>query len=161
MTRAVLVVALAVASCASPRRAVEQVSEPAASARVRSPEPASDAAVSRASQAADGGAPDVEARPTLSRRLELRGAGKEPRRALRHAFAKGSRQKLRVEIVTRVLEKDRAVAEARIEAPLDVTIVEVRGDGSADFRYELGPVKARGTGTGPLAFVSRDAGIGQ
>jgi hypothetical protein len=163
MTRTVLLVALAVASCASPRRAVEQASEPAASAWVPSAAApkASDAAVSRTAQAADGGAPDVEARPTLSRRLELREAGKEPRRALRHAFAKGSRQKLRVEIVTRVLEKDRAVAEARIEAPLDVTIVEVRGDGSADFRYELGPVKARGTGAGPLSFVPRDAGIGQ
>jgi hypothetical protein len=161
MTKAILVVALVVASCASPRRAVEQAPEPAASARVVSPEPASDAVVSRAVQATDGGAPDVEARPTLSRRLELRETGKEPRRALRHAFAKGSRQKLRVEIVTRVLENDRAVAEARIEAPLDVTIVEVRGDGSAEFRYELGPVKARGTGAGSLSFVSRDAGIGQ
>jgi hypothetical protein len=162
MTRVVLVVALGVVSCASPRRAVQRAPEPAASAAwVDSPEPASEAVVPRPAQATDSGAPGVEARPTLSRRLELRETGKEPRRALRHAFAKGSRQKLRVEIVTRVLEKNRAVAEARIEAPLDVTILEVSGDGSADFRYELGPIKARGTGTGPLAFVSRDAGIGQ
>jgi hypothetical protein len=94
----------------------------------------------------------------LSRRLELRESGKEPRRALRHSFVKGSRQKLRVEVLTRVFEQQRIAAEARILAPLEVTIAAVRDDGSADFRYELGPLVASGGGAGPLAFISGDAG---
>jgi hypothetical protein len=159
MRKVALVVALVLAGCAGTRRSAEQQPETRAGVSVP-PALASSptAAAPRTAPATDSGVSEIEAgRPVLSRRLELQQAGKEPLRALRHVFTKGSRQRLRVEIVTRVLENGRALAEARIEAPLEVTIAEVRGDGSADFRYALGPIHARGPGAGPLAFVS-DAG---
>ena len=155
MRYVVFAVAVAAASCGSLRRSSGPAPEPTPVA------PAARSAPSAVRTAAsDGGAPDVDARPpSLSRRLELRDPGREPRRALRHAFAKGSRQKLRVEIETRVIEEHRVAAKAFLESKLLVTIVEVQGDGTAHFRYELGPIAVSGAGDGPLKLGSGDAGV--
>src|SRR5688500_8599502 len=120
MRMVALVVVLVLAGCAGTRRSSEQQPESRAGVSVP-PALASSpsAAAPRTAPAADSGGSEIEAgRPVLSRRLELQQAGKEPLRALRHVFTKGSRQRLRVEIVTRVLENGRALAEARIEASL-------------------------------------------
>jgi hypothetical protein len=78
---------------------------------------------------------------------------------LSHTFAGGARQKLRVEVETRLREADRDVDKSGLAAPLEVTIAELRGDGSARFRYVLGPIKVNRSGAGRIA-LGPDAGAG-
>jgi hypothetical protein len=82
---------------------------------------------------------------SMARRVELVDSGREPRRALRHRFARG-RQKLMVRTLTRFQQQQSILFELKVEAPFDVVLEPKAPPDRATFSYKLGPVKqiARG-----------------
>jgi len=105
-----------------------------------------------AGAAPDGGAPPPARAPTLSRRVELREPGREPRRVLRHAFVAGSRYALKVQISARITADKRSVSAVELRAPFDVQINGLGANGGAALSYTLGPIT-------PASPSAADAGV--
>ena len=141
MRIALFLLATGVAACAGaerpapPPEAVPATPAPVASAPSAVPPVAPDAGV----------APDSGPRPpTLTRRLELREPGAEPRRVVRHAFAAGSRHALRV-VVSAPASRRKSAPSPRSSCGLRSTSrsSEPIEGGAARFRYTLGPIAQR------------------
>ncbi len=77
-------------------------------------------------------------------------AGKEPRKRVRHAFKKGSRQKLSMKGTTRIAGGAMAMPSFILDAPIEATIVELNDAGDAKFSYKAGPFKHKTSGGGML-----------
>ncbi|MEZ4221113.1 MAG: hypothetical protein R3B13_09290 [Polyangiaceae bacterium] len=78
--------------------------------------------------------------------------GAEPRRVAKHAFRKGTKQSLKLNSVSKVSGISLPLPDIRMQAPMDIRIVEVSPEGDAKFSYAAGPfaVSQGGGGGGVL-----------
>jgi hypothetical protein len=82
--------------------------------------------------------------------VKLLDAGAAPRRALRHAFAKG-KQLLSMKAKTRVEGANLPLPTIALSAPLEARVIEVTKAGDARFQFQAGPFKTGAGGGGGAA----------
>jgi len=75
--------------------------------------------------------------------VKLLAAGAEPRRALRHAFAKG-KQLYSMKAKTRVKGANLPLPAIALSAPMEAQVVEVNKAGEARFKFHAGPFQSGG-----------------
>jgi hypothetical protein len=80
-------------------------------------------------------------------------AGKDPKKAIRHAFKKGARQKLSMKSNTRISGANLPLPSFVLDAPIEAKIVEVNAGGDAKFSYTAGPFKTKTSGGGALGAL--------
>lgn len=110
------------------------------------PTPSATRVEPKATQASAAAAPEVK----------LLDAGSEPRRALRHTFAKG-KLKLELEAATKVSGPGgMALPSMTLRGPIEAEVVDVKKAGDARFKFSAGPLVS-----GSKAPGGEGAGLGE
>jgi hypothetical protein len=136
------VVVLVVTTCCTSRANVEPLGSEGQARVVRSAAVASVPTDARQPETTDSKR-GTWTDPAPHDRIDLRHAGNQPRRTLRHRFESGQHQELTVSLTTKVEGSGDAEGEAAwvVELPVVSHVEAVDGAGTARFRFELGPVR--------------------
>ena len=107
-----------------------------------------------------GAKPGRPSGSATSPEIKLLEPGAEPRRELRHAFKKGTTEKLSIKAKTRVKGASVPLPTISMSAPMDAQILELSKSGDARFKFSAGPFKSGMGGGGELGALGGMLGGG-